>query len=302
MAAESVAVAPAAAIPRQRIRNEVWLDYWALTKPEVNLLIVMTTGAAFYLARPRAVASPPISHLLYTLVGTLLVSSGAATLNQWMERAFDARMRRTARRPIASGRSPPTHALLFGVLLSLAGIGLLLALGPLPSLLALATLVSYLFLYTPLKRVSPICTLVGAVPGAIPPLIGWSATGTRLDHAAWMLWGILFLWQFPHFMAIAWMYRDDYERAGYLVLPRGPARNNLVVLQTMLPLLGLIVVTLRFGAAALLFNLVFLYFGTRFVVRRSGEAARELLLASILYLPAMLTLVAVLRFFRVFLG
>jgi heme o synthase len=295
MAAESIAaVAPANAIPRQTAQGAVWLDYWALTKPEVNLLIVITTGAAFCMARPRVFASPQLS-LLHTLAGTLLVASGAAALNQWLERRFDARMRRTARRPIVSGRIPPAHAFLFGVLLSLAGIGqLLLTVGPVPSLLALATLVSYLFLYTPLKRISPLCTLIGAVPGAIPPLIGWTATGARLGRDAWLLWAILFLWQLPHFMAIAWMYRDDYERAGYLVLPRGEAQTRLVALQTLLPLVGLILVTIPFGAAALLLGLAFLYFGLRFVLQRSAASARRLLLASTAYLPALLTLGAVL--------
>jgi protoheme IX farnesyltransferase len=299
MAAESVAVAPATAIPRQRVQSSVWLDYWALTKPEVNLLIVITTGAAFCMAEPRVSASLQLSLLLHTLIGTLLVASGAATLNQWMERRFDARMRRTARRPVAGGRVPAAHALMFGVLLSLAGIcQLLLTVGTVPSLIALATLVSYLFLYTPLKRISPLCILIGAVPGAIPPLIGWTATGARLDHGAWLLWAIVFLWQFPHFMAIAWMYRDDYERAGYLVLPRGEARTRLVTWQTLLPLLGLILVTIPFGAAALLLDLAFLYLGLRFVLQRSAGTARRLLLASIVYLPALLTLGVVFRFLR----
>src|SRR5262245_1893618 len=177
MAAESIAVATAGVVRRQAVRSSVWLDYWALTKPEVNLLIVITTAAAFCMARPHALVSVPLSRLLHTLVGTLLVASGAATLNQWLERPFDARMRRTARRPVAGGRVPPSSALAFGVFLSLAGLGQLwLAAGPVPSLLALATLVSYLFLYTPLKRISPLCTLIGAAPGAAPPLIGWTAT------------------------------------------------------------------------------------------------------------------------------
>jgi protoheme IX farnesyltransferase len=294
MAAESIAVVPAGAIRRPGVHSAVWLDYWALTKPEVNLLIVITAGAAFCMAWPRVFASLPLSLLLHTLAGTLLVASGAASLNQWMERRFDARMRRTARRPVASGRIPAAHAFRFGVLLSLAGIGqLLLAAGPVPSLLALTTLVSYLLLYTPLKRISPLCTLIGAVPGAIPPLIGWTATGARLDRGAWMLWAILFLWQLPHFMAIAWMYRDDYERAGYFVLPRGKARTRLVTLQTLLPLLGLILVTVPFGAAALVLDIAFLYFGLRFVLQRSAATARRLLLASTVYLPALLALGAV---------
>ena len=155
---------------------------------------------------------------------------------------------------------------------------------------------SYLFLYTPLKRISPLCTLIGAVPGAIPPLIGWAATGGRLDSDAWLLFGILFLWQLPHFMAIAWMYRDDYDRAGYLVLPRGGTRTRFVTLQTLLPLLGLILVTVPFGVPALLLDLAFLCFGLRFVLQMSAAAARRLLLASIVYLPVLLALAALFRF------
>ena len=299
MAAESIAVTRAGALPRQGIHSAVWLDYWALTKPEVNLLIVITTAAAFCMAWPRVFASLPLSNLLHTLAGTLLVASGSAALNQWMERRFDARMRRTARRPIAGGRIPPAHALVFGVFLSVAGIcQLLLAVGPVPSLLALMTLVIYLFLYTPLKRVSPLCTLIGAVPGAIPPLIGWTATGARLGGDAWLLWAVLFLWQLPHFMAIAWMYRDDYERAGYFVLPRGKARVRFVTLQTLLPLLALIVVTVPLGPGSLLPGLAFLYFGLRFVLRMSSATARWLLLASTVYLPALLALGVVLQSLR----
>src|SRR5262249_11140299 len=155
-----------------------------------------------------------------------------------------------------------------------------------------------LLLYTPLKRISPLCTLIGAVPGAIPPLIGWAATGARLDRDAWLLWAIQFLWQLPHFMSIAWMYRDDYQRAGYLVLPRGEGQERLVTSQTLLPLVGLIAVTVPFGAAALVLDLAFLYFGLRFVLRRSAVSARRLLLVSIVYLPALLAVGIVVRFLR----
>jgi len=290
MAAQSLALAPTVATRREGAHRATLRDYWALTKPEVNLLIVMTTGAAFCMAQPN-LAPQSLGGLVHTLAGTLLVASGAAALNQWMERRLDARMRRTARRPVASGRLPPTHALVSGVALSLAGIcQLLFAVGPLPSLLALATLLSYLLLYTPLKRITPLCTLVGAFPGAIPPLIGWTAAGAPLDRQAWLLFAVLFLWQLPHFMAIAWMYRDDYERAGYLVLPRGEVRSRFVTVQTLAPLLLLVLATIAFGAAAVLLSLAFLRFGLRFLLRRSAADARSLLLASIVYLPALLTL------------
>jgi protoheme IX farnesyltransferase len=218
-----------------------------------------------------------------------------------MEFPFDARMRRTVRRPIAAGRIDPKHGLMFGAFLSLAGLAyLLLAAGVLPSALALVTLVGYLGVYTPLKRVTPLCTFVGAIPGAASPLIGWAAARGHLDPEAWVLFSIVFLWQFPHFMSIAWMYRDDYDRANYLVLPRGRARVPVVTVQTLLPLAGLLPVSLLpvraaepsafYSICALVLAIGFLYFGARFAFRRSGPAARRLLTASIIYLPALLLL------------
>ena len=197
-------------------------DYWALTKPEVNFLILVTTFAGFYLASAPGLAEFRTLRAIHMLLATLLVASGTGTLNQFLERCFDAQMRRTARRPLASGRLKASHVLWFGISLSIAGaIYLALAVNILASLLAVITLLSYLFVYTPLKRQTPLCTLIGAFPGAVPPLIGWAAARGRLDPEAWVLYAMVFLWQFPHFMAIAWMYREDYSRAGYLVLPAG---------------------------------------------------------------------------------
>ena len=274
-------------------------DYWALTKPEVNFLILITTFAGFYLGCANAGRQFSFLALFNTLLGTLLVASGTATLNQYIERKFDAQMRRTSRRPLAAGRLEPSAVLAFGIGLSAAGtVGLAIAAGVVASLLALLTLLSYLFLYTPLKRRTPLCVLVGAFPGAMPPLIGWAAASGRLNVEAWLLYCIVFLWQFPHFMAIAWMYREDYDRAGYMVLPQGQSRSRLVVLQTILPLLVLIAIDLvptlpgklaflyRVGALALGF--VFFYCGAEFVLRRSRSAARRLLVASVLYLPLLL--------------
>src|SRR6201997_4101233 len=202
-------------------------DYWALTKPEVNFLILITTFAGFYLGCANAGRPFSFLALFNTLLGTLLVASGTATLNQYIERQFDAQMRRTSRRPLAAGRLEPSAVLAFGILLSVAGcIYLAIAAGMLASLLALLTLLSYLFLYTPLKRRTPLCVLVGAFPGAMPPLIGWAAAGGKLSLEAWALFCLLFLWQFPHFMAIAWMYREDYDRAGYCMLPHGETRDS----------------------------------------------------------------------------
>ena len=279
-------------------------DHWGLTKPEVNFLIAATTAAGFYLGSSATPFHVGWIALVRTLAGTLLVASGAAALNQWMEYPFDARMRRTARRAIAAGRIDPTHALLFGVLLSLTGLTyMFLAVGALPSGLALATLVGYLGCYTPLKRKTPLCTLVGAIPGAVPPLIGWTAARGHLDPEGWGLFLIVFLWQFPHFMSIAWMYRDDYARASYQVLPDSRTRARFVIVQTLLPIVCLLPVsvfpvrelTVSYSIGALILGLGFLYFGAEFARQKSGHAARRLMLASIIYLPAVLILMILVR-------
>jgi protoheme IX farnesyltransferase len=273
-------------------------DYWALTKPDVNLLILITTAAGFCLALPTPLVGFPILLLIHTLAGTLLVASGTATLNQYIERQFDAQMRRTKRRPLAAGRIEPSRALWFGIALSVSGaIYLAAAVNLLASLLAVLTLLSYLLIYTPLKRKTPLCTLAGAFPGAVPPLIGWAAASGTLGREAWVLYGLVFLWQFPHFMAIAWMYREDYIRAGYLVLPQGERRNSLMGLQAVLPSFGLIVLSfalmllgkagLFYTAGALFFSICFLYYGLQLTLHKTNVAARRLLLASILYLPAV---------------
>ena len=285
--------------------SQLLRDYWALTKPEVNCLILITTFVGFYLGSANAERQFSLLTLLNTLLGTLLVASGTATLNQYIERRLDAQMRRTSRRPLAAGRLEPHAVLAFGIALSAAGsIYLEITAGVLASLLALLTLLSYLFLYTPLKRRTSLCVLVGAFPGAMPPLIGWAAASGGLSSEAWLLYAILFLWQFPHFMAIAWMYREDYDRAGYRMLPGGGARVPVVILQTMLPLLALVPIsitqlptqhTATFYWAGLLLGLSFFYFGMEFVRYRSRGAARRLLAASIVYLPLLLIIRVTLR-------
>jgi heme o synthase len=273
-------------------------DYWSLTKPEVNLLIVICSVAGFYLGCRCNSESVPLWLLIQTLLGTLLVASGAATLNQYIERHYDGRMRRTARRPLPASRISPRSALRFGILLAFAGSAYLaMAVNLLASLLAILTLLTYLFAYTPLKRKTPICTLVGALPGAMPPLIGWAAATGRLNLQSVELFGFLFLWQFPHFMAIAWMYREDYARAGYLVLPT-ENRNRFVVWLTLLPTLGLVILSLAPSAlgglvgrtGAFLLSLGFGYCGAQLGLLRSTVAARRLLLASIVYLPLVFIL------------
>jgi heme o synthase len=303
MAAEPVlATLDVSVVQRRRATDSGILhDYWALTKPEVNFLIVVTTFAGFYLAGAAQSRDFPLLLSINTIVGTLLVASGAGTLNQYIERTHDAEMRRTSRRPLAAGRLTPSSVLAFGVTLSAGGsIYLAAAVNGLASALAVFTLLSYLFVYTPLKRTTPLCTLVGAVPGAVPPLIGWAAASGKLTWQALPLFAVLFLWQFPHFMAIAWMYRDDYDRAGYRVLPRGRARSPFAGLQVVLPLLMLLALStvptlagranVFCGAGALAMGLGFLYYGAKFASQKSSSSARRLLAASIVYLPSLFAL------------
>src|SRR6266496_373024 len=281
-------------VQRRRFADSTVLsNYWALTKPEVNFLIVVTTFAGFYLGCTAQWRDFPFWLSINAVLGTLLVASGTGTLNQYIERRFDAQMRRTARRPLAAGRLKSSAVLWFGIVLSVVGsVYLAVAVNLLSSVLAIATLLSYLFFYTPLKRKTPLCTLVGAVPGAMPPLIGWAAASGKLTFEAWTLFAVIFLWQFPHFMAIAWMYRDDYDRAGYVVLPHGHARPRFATLQTLLPLLTLVPVTLFpvftgqrsvfYSIGAMLLSLAFFYYGAHFAVHKSTSAARRLLAASLI--------------------
>ena len=277
-------------------------DYWAITKPKVNFLIAITTAVGFYRGSP-ALSRFAWMSLLNTVFGTVLVASGAGALNQWMEHRFDAKMRRTARRPIAAGRIEPIHGLIFGMLLSLAGAAcLFLTANHLASSLAVVTLLSYLFLYSPSKRITPLCTLMGAFPGAIPPLIGWAAANGSLDPQAWVLFTMVFLWQFPHFMAIAWMHREDYARAGYLVLPSGAQRDHFVIWQTLVPSLTLLPLSLipaitgisglAYSVGAFALGAVFLHCCLGFAFRRSNVTARHLLAASIIYLPVVFALMS----------
>jgi protoheme IX farnesyltransferase len=283
------------------VRSNVLSDYWTLTKPEINFLIGLATAAAFCVGCGEPLARFPWALLVHTLLGTVLVASGAGTLNQLVERQFDWQMRRTSRRPIAAGRIEPIHALVFGMLLSLVGcIYLALAVRSAASLLAVLTLVCYLFLYTPLKRRTPMCTLVGAFPGAMPVLIGYVAAAGKLNSPAWFLYAILFLWQFPHFMAIAWMYREDYARAGYVVLPQGTEKATFMGWQSVLPSLALIPTAVAslilqhanqvLVVATLLLSLSFLFFAARLAGIRSNGVARQLLLVSVVYLPLVFLL------------
>lgn len=268
-------------------------DYIALTKPRLNFLVVVTSAAGYYLGAPSAIDA---WRMAQAVVGTALVAGGAAVLNQVYERDTDALMRRTLSRPLPDHRVSAFDATIFGAALSLAGIALL-ALGAnwLATLLALATIVVYLVIYTPMKRRSPASTLVGAVPGALPPLIGWAAAHGAVSAGGWTLFAIVFLWQIPHFMAIAWLYRDDYRSAGFPMLPviepdgRRTGRHALIFAAALLPVslvpsfVGLSGWIYFWIALALSTGLLGL--SIRFATTRSEIAARALFFGSITYLP-----------------
>lgn len=290
--ASSGNIATADRAPHLAIKSRL-RDYYILTKPEVNLLILMTTSAGYYLGSHGPMR---VFGLINTLIGTLLVASGTATLNQWMERVYDGRMRRTANRPLPSGRMSGYDAFRFGILLSVAGgVYLAATVNLLASLLAVSTLLSYLLIYTPLKRKTALCTLLGAIPGAMPTLIGWAGGAGTIHRQAWFLFAILFLWQFPHFLAIALMYRQDYARAGYHMLPSFDEDSRftraeilgfaiVLVATTILPMASRPGYLIAMGLA----GAFLLYHVMKLTMSASTMLAGRLLHASVLYLPIVL--------------
>jgi len=270
-------------------------DYLALTKPRITWLILMSTGVGYFFGLRGDWTLPA---LLHTLLGTALLASGTAALNQWYERGEDARMRRTQGRPLPQGRITPRAALVFGLALSLGGfLELWLRVNLLAGLLGALTVAMYLLLYTPLKTRSPLSTTVGAFPGAMPPLIGYAAASGTLTTEAWTLYLILFLWQFPHFLAIAWMYRTDYERAGIRMLPVVEPDGRSTAWRIVLYSLALVPVSLApaffsmtgrlYLAGALVLGSLYFFSGVRLLVERTAWRARQVLLASVLYLPLL---------------
>lgn len=275
--------------------------YLELTKPRVTFLVLLTTAAGFYLASP---ALPDFLLLVHALLGTGLVAAGTAVLNQFLEREADSRMQRTGQRPLPSGRLEARSALRFGVLLVVLGtVYLHLFANFFTALLCALTCIVYLFVYTPLKTRTVWCTLVGAFPGAAPPLIGWAAVKGALDVHAWALFAIVFLWQVPHFLAISWLYREDYQRGGFTMLPvmdsegRRTARSIVIYSLVLLPvsilpwISGLLGPAYLFGAIAL--GIILLAFGMEVAWARSKVSARRLLRASVVYLPLLLILMVV---------
>ena len=269
--------------------------YVELTKPRITFLIVLTSAAGFCLGSRGAV-----NYLLFAnaMISIGLLSSGIATLNQFIERDLDGLMRRTASRPLPTGRLAPLEAMWLGVLLT-AGAETYLALfvNGLSAVLGLTVIAGYLFLYTPLKTRSTLSTAVGAFPGAMPPLIGWTAARGEIGVAAWVLFAILFLWQFPHFLAIAWMYREDYGRAGIRMLPVVEPEGRVTGQQIIAYSLMLVPVSLLptvlgisgrfYFVTALALGLLFLASGIRVALSKSNQHARQLLLASVFYLPLL---------------
>ena len=280
-----------------RERLSLYLD---LGKPRLTSLVLVTTLTGFYLASPHGI---DLVLLLNTLLGTALAAAGASALNQLMEREEDGRMHRTRERPLPSGRLDPRRALLFGGLTSAAGMAhLALTVNRMAAGLVALILLSYLFAYTPLKRRSTFCTLVGAIPGALPPLVGWVAADKAIGAGGLILFAILFVWQMPHALAIACLYREDYERGGFAVLPVRTGENGLTGRLIVAHSLVLVPISLlpalwglagrAYFAGALLLGLALLLAAVPVAVDGTARAARRMLLASVAYLPALLLLLA----------
>lgn len=284
--------AGAVALPAARLRG---LDYLALAKPRLNFLVVVSALAGYAMAGGEGSA---VFLLVATTVGTALVAGGSSAFNQVIERGPDGLMRRTRLRPLPDNRLQSPQALAFAFVSSAAGLLVLAsAVNLLSAGVALATLLIYVVIYTPLKRRTSFSTVIGAIPGALPPVIGWAAARGSLSQGAWVLFGIVFLWQLPHFLAIAWMYREDYARAGFPMLPviepdgRSTARQAILYAAGLLPLS--VVPTLMgmsgriYFEGALALSLLYLALAIRFgMTRRTGDA-RRLFFGSILYLPLL---------------
>jgi protoheme IX farnesyltransferase len=282
-------------------RAEKVSAYVELTKPRITLLVVLTAAAGFCLGTANSI---DYVRLLNMSLGIALLSSGIAALNQYMERDLDRLMRRTESRPLPAGKLEAVNALWFGITLSvIATLYLAVSINALSAALGVVTLASYLFVYTPLKTKTTLSTVLGAFPGAMPPFIGWVAARGEVSIQAWILFAILFLWQFPHFLAIAWMYRDDYARAGIKMLPvvepEGKVTGQQIISYTLmllpvslLPVAVNLAGTIYFVGAVVL-GLIFLYFSVKAAFVRTVWQARQLLLASVLYLPVLFALMVI---------
>jgi protoheme IX farnesyltransferase len=267
-----------------------------LVKARLTALVLLTTFVGFYLGWQGPMNFIAMFHALF---GTALVAGGAAALNQLLEREFDAKMRRTASRPLPSGRMQPASVALFGGVTSVVGlIYLAVLVNPLTSIVGAVTSIRYLFIYTPLKRVTWTNTLVGAIPGALPPLMGWTAARNELSGEGWALFAILAFWQIPHFMAIAWLYREEYAKAGFVMLPNVDAGGSRTALHSVTNTIALILASLCpfalglngkiYLAVALILGAGYFWFAVRFARQLTARRARQLFLASIIYLPLLI--------------
>ncbi|HEX4697150.1 MAG TPA: heme o synthase [Candidatus Udaeobacter sp.] len=271
-------------------------DLAELVKARLTLLVLLTTAVGFYVGSEGSVDYMALVHVVF---GTAAAAAGAAALNQWWERAADALMRRTRARPVPAGRMPPAQALVLGIVLCVFGVAYLaLICNLLSSALTAITIAIYIFAYTPMKRASTANTAVGAIPGAIPPMIGWAAARGTIDLGAWSLFAIIFLWQLPHFFAIAWMYRDDYSRAGFRMISSDDRTGERSASQSVFFCILLLVIAglpaflgiVNFGymAAEIVLGGLFVAVAMRFLRLRTRGAARSLFFASIIYLPLLL--------------
>jgi protoheme IX farnesyltransferase len=273
--------------------------YWELSKPSILFLVTLTSAVGFFLS---AKTFRPFDVFIYMLLGTLLSCAGAATLNNYLERDIDCNMKRTSRRPLPSGQISPAEALGYGILCVLSGVCLLVVkVNLLTGFLALMTAFLYVLVYTPLKRITWLNTFVGAIPGALPPMGGWAAASNQLDFGAWVLFFIMFCWQHPHFYAIAWMYKEDYKRGGFKMLPvvepDGKSTFRQILIYSVLLLVVSIIPSLigmsgkvYFVGAAVL-GLFMLSVGCMLYESKSVQSARKLLKASVIYLPLLIILI-----------
>ncbi len=297
-------VAPAQDLARDRPASASRLaGFVALTKPRIALMVLLTVAVGHLLGARKMGGAAPWS-LLWTLIGSGLVAGGASAWNQFFERDLDSLMRRTSRRPLPSGSLSPLEALGFGTLLTFVGVGVLVVgVNPVAAAVAIFTFLSYVFIYTPLKTKTTLNTAVGAVPGALPPVIGWAGATGQVGIEAWALFLIVFLWQFPHFLAIAWLYRKDYEQAGFKMLPSVDPDGSVTARHSLSHALALLPVCLLptllglaggfYFVGALLVSLFYIVCAARFWFRVDEKSARRLLGASFLHLPATLLLLVV---------
>jgi protoheme IX farnesyltransferase len=294
---EGGAAARSAAPGEGRAIARIVADYLELSKSRIVLMVLITTAGGYLLGA----AHFDLMLMVNTLIGTALVAAGTNALNQYVEREHDGKMRRTSRRPLPDGRMTPRAALIFSTAVAIIGTAYLVVMvNTLTAVLGAFTLTSYIFVYTPLKRISTACTIIGAVPGAIPPLMGWTAATGHLSAGGWVLFGILFFWQLPHFMAISWIYREDYGRAGYVMTAVSDSDGTATARQAILYSLALLAVSVMpsfIGMAGLgyligstICGVALLAMSIRFFFDRSNKTAMKLFMTSNLYLVAMMAM------------